>query len=56
MVSNNEKVKYIFENFLVDKWLIEDRKLNNYVHANGIRFVMDNYIYQDKRRIKIKSL
>ena len=48
--------KYIFENFLVDKWLIEDRKLNNYVHANGIRFVMDNYIYQDKKENKDKEL
>ena len=47
LVSNNEKVKYIFENFLVDKWLREDRKLNNYVHANGIRYLMDNYIYQN---------
>ena len=56
LVSNNEKVKYIFENFLVDKWLIEDRKLNNYVHANGIRFVMDNYIYQDKKEKKDKEL
>lgn len=26
LVSNNEKVKYIFDNFLVDKWLREDRK------------------------------
>ncbi len=42
--------------FLVDKWLREDRKLNNYVHANGIRFVMDNYVYQNKRKIKIKNL
>ena len=56
LVSNNEKVKYIFENFFVDKWLGEDRKLNNYVHANGIRFVMDNYIYQDKKENKDKEL
>jgi len=52
LVSNNEKVKYIFENFLANKWLREDRKLNKYVHANGIRFVMDNYIYQDKNKEK----
>ena len=56
LVSNNEKVKYIFENFLVDKWLREDRKLNNYVHANGIRFVTDNYIYQNKKEDKDKEL
>ena len=41
LVSNNEKVKYIFDNFLVDKWMREDIQLNNYVHANGIRYVMD---------------
>ena len=56
LVSNNEKVKYIFDNFLVDKWLREDRKLNNYVHANGIRFVTDNYIYQNKKEDKDKEL
>lgn len=56
LVSNNEKVKYIFENFLINKWSKEDRKLNNYVHANGIRFVMDNYIYQDKKENKDKEL
>ena len=56
LVSNNEKVKYIFDNFLVDKWLREDRKLNNYVHVNGIRFVMDNYIYQNKKEDKDKEL
>ena len=44
------------DNFLVDKWLREDRKLNNYVHANGIRFVMDNYVYQNKKEDKHKEL
>ena len=24
-----------------------DRKLNNYVHTNGIRYLTNNYIYQD---------
>lgn len=56
LVSNNEKGKYIFEKFLADKWMREDRQLNNFVHANGIRYVMDNYIYRTKRKIKIKSL
>ena len=31
-------------------------RLNNYVHANGIRYVMDNYIYQDKKENKDKEL
>lgn len=33
----------------------EDRQLNNFVHANGIRYVMDNYIYQDKKENKDKE-
>lgn len=56
LVSNNEKIYYIFENFLLDKWLREDRKLNNYVHANGIRFIMDNYVYQAQKENKDKEL
>ena len=56
LVSNNEKVKYIFDNFLVDKWMREDIQLNNYVYANGIRYVMDNYIYQNKKEDKDKEL
>ena len=49
LVSNNENVKYIFDKFLIKKWKTEDRKLNNYVHANGIKFIMDNYAYDSKR-------
>ena len=56
LVSNNEKVKYIFNNFLVEKWKKEDRKLNNYVHTNGIRYLTNNYIYQDKKVQKDKEL
>ena len=56
LVSNNEKVKYIFNNFLVEKWKKEDRKLNNYVHTNGIRYLTNNYIYQDRKVQKDKEL
>lgn len=56
LISNNEKIKYIFDEFLTDKWSEEDRKLNNYVHANGIRYVMDNYIYQKKKEYKDQDL
>lgn len=49
IVSNNEKVKYVFDNFLADKWKKEDRKLNNYVHTNGKNFLMNNYIYQNRK-------
>ena len=44
LISNNEKVRYIFENFFIDKWKKEDRKLNNYVHTNGIQYLMNNYV------------
>lgn len=56
LVSNNEKVKYVFENFLVDKWKREDRKLNNYVHTNGIKYLTDNYVYQYEKEKKDKEL
>lgn len=56
IISNNEKVKYVFENFLVDKWKREDRKLNNYVHTNGIRYLTDNYAYQKDKEKKDKEL
>ncbi len=52
LASNNEKVKFLFDNFLADKWKKEDRKLNNYVHTNGIKFLMDNYVYQVEKEQK----
>ena len=56
LISNNEKVRYIFENFFIDKWKKEDRKLNNYVHTNGIQYLMNNYVYQDSKVQKDKEL
>lgn len=56
LISNNEKIKYIFDNFLLEKWKREDRKLNNYVHTNGIRFLMDNYVYQENKEQKDREL
>lgn len=46
LTSNDEKIRYIFDEFLQDKWKKEDRKLNNYVHTNGIRYLTDNYVFQ----------
>lgn len=40
----------------MEKWKKEDRKLNNYVHTNGIRYLTNNYIYQDKKVQKDKEL
>lgn len=56
LVRNNEKVKYVFENFLEDKWKREDRKLNNYVHTNGIKYLTDNYAYQYAKEKRDKEL
>ena len=56
LISNNEKDRYIFENFFIDKWKKEDRKLNNYVHTNGIQYLMNNYVYQDSKVQKDKEL
>lgn len=53
LAGNNEKVKYLFDNFLADKWKQEDRKLNNYVHTNGIKYLTANYAFQvDKKKRK----
>lgn len=54
--KSNEKCKSIFENFFEGKWFDIDRKLNNYVHANGIRFINDNYIYQSEKENKDREL
>lgn len=56
LASSNEKVKYIFDTFLIDKWKQEDRKLNNYVHTNGIKYLTDNYVYQMNKGQKDKEL
>ena len=43
LISNNEKVRYIFENFFIDKWKKEDRKLNK-VES----FIRDALVYTEK--------
>lgn len=30
-------------------WKDIDRKLNNYVHGNGIKYITNNYVYQVKK-------
>ena len=56
LMSNNEHIKYIFDNFLADKWKNEDRKLNNYVHTNGMAYLMNNYIFQENKILKDNEL
>lgn len=52
LISQDEKIGYIFNEFLLEKWKTEDRKLNNYVHTNGIKYLTDNYIYQEHKEDK----
>ncbi len=56
LMSSNQHVDYIMENFLGTVWKSEDRKLNNYVHTNGIKYLMDNYVYQPKKELRDKEL
>ena len=39
---------HIFKYFLADKWEVENRKLNNYVHSNGKKYLTDNYVHPGK--------
>ena len=56
LISTNDSVAYIMNRFLNSKWKVEDRKLNNYVHTNGIRYLTDNYVYQQKKEQRDKEL
>lgn len=56
LTSNDEDIKYVFDNFLCDKWKYEDRKLNNYVHTNGIRYLTENYQFQERKKQKDNEL
>lgn len=49
LLRNNKKTQYILETYFTDKWNIEDRVLNNYVHANGKKYISDNYKYHDNK-------
>lgn len=41
-------MEHIFKYFLADKWEVENRKLNNYVHSNGKKYLTDNYVHPGK--------
>lgn len=46
LIRNNDDVKYVMDNFLNKYWKEVDRKLNNYVHGNGKKYIQDNYVYK----------
>lgn len=56
LISANDSVDYIMKNFLNSVWKEEDRKLNNYVHTNGMRYLTDNYVYKPKKEQRDKEL
>jgi hypothetical protein len=56
LMSNNKHVDVILNKFLATVWKSEDRKLNNYVHTNGIKYLMDNYVYQPNKEQRDKEL
>ncbi|MBR1743321.1 MAG: hypothetical protein IJ733_15905 [Lachnospiraceae bacterium] len=56
LINANNRIEYIMEHFLDDMWKKEDRKLNNYVHTNGKKYLTDNYAYQINRKQKEDEL
>lgn len=56
LMSTNSSIEYVMTNFLNAKWKAEDRKLNNYVHTNGLKYLTDNYVYQQKKEQRDKEL
>ncbi|EHQ88699.1 hypothetical protein DesyoDRAFT_1561 [Desulfosporosinus youngiae DSM 17734] len=54
LLKNDDTIKNCFELYLKPLWSTLDRELNNYVHANGIKYVMSNlpnYIYDRRKDI-----
>ena len=52
MLKNDDTIKNCFELYLEPLWSTLDRELNNYVHANGSKYIMSNlpnYIYDHRR-------
>lgn len=42
-LMGNETVKELFELYLGEDWKNIDRTLNNYVHGNGKKYILDNF-------------
>ena len=56
MLKNDDTIKNCFELYLKPLWSTLDRELNNYVHANGSKYIMSNlpnYIYDHRKDIII---
>lgn len=42
--NSNDKLKYIMSSYFEKMWRTVDRKLNNYVHGNGVNYISVNYV------------
>ena len=42
--NSNDKLKYIMSSYFENIWRTVDRKLNNYVHGNGVNYISVNYV------------
>lgn len=42
--NSNDKLKYIMSSYFESIWRTVDRKLNNYVHGNGVNYISVNYV------------
>ena len=53
----DEDIKQLMEIYLKDIWKETDRTLNNYVHGNGRKYILDNYpSYGDYQKRKEKLI
>ena len=56
----DENIKQLNEIYLKDIWTKTDRILNNYVHGNGRKYIMDNYSlygnYQERKQKLIETV
>ena len=53
----DENIKQLIEKYLKDIWTKTDRILNNYVHGNGRKYILDNYsLYGDYQKRKQKLI
>ena len=40
--NSNDKLKHIMSSYFENIWQTVDRKLNNYVHGNGVNYISVN--------------
>lgn len=53
----DEDIKQLMVIYLKDIWKETDRTLNNYVHGNGQKYILDNYLsYGDYQKRKQKQI